>query len=232
MATKGASTLGVNRYRYLLASLVVLIVLEPWLHGPVGRVLLVAVFSAILLSAVWGLHTSRRGFVVGLALSLAALAGNWAGVFVESLPLLFVSRAVTVAFLGLVIWTLLGNIARQTRIQPETIYQAACVYLILGVIFALLYASVSQIDPGAFSPIPAAGTAPDGADGGTKGAGLAKWVYFSFITLTTVGYGDITPITPAVRSLVIVEALIGQFFVAVLVARLVGLLQTQLTTGE
>ena len=57
---------------------------------------------------------------------------------------------------------------------------------------------------------------------------MAKWVYFSFITLTTVGYGDITPIAPLARSLAILEALIGQFFVAVLVARLVGLLQTQL----
>jgi len=232
MPTTGAPTLGVNRYRYLLASLLLLILVEPWLRGSVGRLLLVAVFSAIMLSAVWGLHASRRSFVAGLTLALAALAGNWTSVFVESLPLVFVSRAVTVAFLGLVIWALLGNIARQTRIQPETIYQAACVYLILGVIFALVYASASQIDPGAFNPAVAAGTAPDGADAGTKGAGLAKWIYFSFITLTTVGYGDITPIAPAARSMVILEALIGQFFVAVLVARLVGLLQTQLASGD
>ena len=229
MPTSGASTLGVNRYRYLLASLLALIVVEPWLRGPAARVVLVAVFSVILISAVWGLHTNRRGFVAGMTLALAALAGNWAGVFVDSLPLLFVTRAVTVAFLGLVVWTLLGDIARQTRIQPETIYQAACVYLILGVIFALLYASIGQIDSGAFNPVVAAGTAPDSADASSKGVGLAKWVYFSFITLTTVGYGDITPIAPAARSLVILEALLGQFFVAVLVARLVGLLQTQLS---
>lgn len=229
MPTSGPSTLSVNRYRYLLASLLVLIVVEPWLRGPGARVLLVSVFSAILISAVWGLHTSRRGFVAGMTLAALALAGNWVGVFVESVPLLFMTRGVTVAFLGLVIWTLLGNIARQTRIQPETIYQAACVYLILGVIFALVYASVSQVDAGAFNPVPTAGAAPDGADTGSRGAGLARWVYFSFITLTTVGYGDITPIAPAARSFVILEALIGQFFVAVLVARLVGLLQTQLT---
>ena len=222
MPTNGTATLAVNRYRYLLASLLVLIIVEPWLRGPGTRVLLVTVFSAILISAAWGLHTSRRGFVTGMTLAIAALVGNWVGVFAESLPLLFTTRVVTVAFLGLVIWTLLGDIARQTRIQPETIYQAACVYLILGVIFALVYASVSQVDPGAFSPIVAAGAAPERAE-------LAKWIYFSFITLTTVGYGDITPVAPAVRSVVILEALIGQFFVAVLVARLVGLLQTQLT---
>src|SRR5262245_65999897 len=89
MATNGASTLGVNRYRYLLASLLVLIVVEPWLRGPGARVLLVAVFSAILIAAAWGLHTSRRGFVAGMTLAIVALAGSWVGVFVESLPLLF-----------------------------------------------------------------------------------------------------------------------------------------------
>jgi voltage-gated potassium channel len=231
MPTSGVATLAVNRYRYLLASLLMLIVVQPWLRGAIGRLLLVAIFSAIVLSAVWGLHTNRKGFVAGMTLALAALAGNWIGVFVESLPLLFASRAVTVAFLGLVVWTLLGDIARQTRIQPETIYQAACVYLLLGVMFALFYASVSEIDARAFAPIATPGGAPGSPDGGTGGAGMAKWVYFSFITLTTVGYGDITPIAPAARSFVIVEALLGQFFVAVLVARLVGLLQTQLS-GE
>src|SRR5262245_14762458 len=183
MATSGSSTLSVNRYRYLLASLLALIIVEPWLRGPGARLILVGVFSAILITAVWGLHTSRRGFAAGMTLAVLAILGNWLGILVESLPLLFVTRAVTVAFLGLVIWTLLGNIARQTRIQPETIYQAACVYLILGVIFALFYASVSQIDAGAFNPSVAAGT----ADGGAREPGLAKWVYFSFITLTTVG---------------------------------------------
>jgi hypothetical protein len=229
MATDGVTTKPVQRYRYLLASLLLLIVVEPAFRGPVGRLVLVTVFSAILMSAVWGMHTSRRSFVTGLTLALAALAGNWAGVFVESLPLLFASRAVTVAFLGLVVWTLLGDIARQTRIQPETIYQAACVYLILGVIFALVYASISEIDAGAFNPPVAAETAPSGVDSGAKTPRLAQWVYFSFVTLTTVGYGDITPVGPAARSFAILEALIGQFFVAVLVARLVGLLQTQLS---
>ncbi len=70
-----------------------------------------------------------------------------------------------------------------------------------------VYASISQIDSGAFNPVVAAGTAPDSADASSKGTGMAKWVY----------------------CLVILEALLGQFFVAVLVARLVGLLQTQLS---
>jgi hypothetical protein len=226
MPTSGLSTLNENRYRFLLASLLALIVVQPWVRGPAGRIVLVGVFSAILLSAVWGLHAGRRGLLAGATLVFGALVGNWTSIFVPSLPLLLVTRTLTIAFLMLVVWTLLRDIGRQTRIQPETIYQAACVYLILGVIFALLYASVGEIDPGAFAPIVAGEPGMAGPDAGRTG--MAKWVYFSFITLTTVGYGDVTPVASSARSLAILEALLGQFFVTVLVARLVGLLQTQL----
>jgi voltage-gated potassium channel len=221
------ANLAVRRFQYLLGSLLLLIVVQPFLRGVPGRMALTVLFSAIILSAVWGLHRHPRVFGTGIALTILALAGNWIGIFVENLPIRFASRGLIVVILGLVIWTLLTDIARQTRIQPETIYQAACVYMIFGVIFALCYASVSEIDPEAFNPVPAPAAATDVADPGVRVPPLAKWIYFSFVTLTTVGYGDITPIAPAARSLVIVEALLGQFFVAVLVARLVGLLQTQ-----
>lgn len=224
MSTPTVASLAVTRFQYLLASLLLLILVQPFLRGTPGRMTLVLVFSGILVSAVWGLQAHRPTFIAGLTLAVVALASNWIGIFVESLPLQLASRAVTVALLGLVVWTLLADIGRQTRIEPATIYQAACVYMMLGVVFAFFYASIGDMDPGAFNPVP-----QPGAPAALPAAGLAKWVYFSFVTLTTVGYGDITPVAPAARSLVILEALLGQFFVAVLVARLVGLLQTQMS---
>ena len=223
MSPPAVASLAVRRFQYLLASLLLLILVQPFLRGTPGRMALALVFSGILVSAAWGLQAHRPTFLAGLTLALLALAGNWLGIFVESLPIQLTGRALAIALLGLVVWTLLTDIGRQTRIEPETIYQAACVYMMLGVIFALFYASISELDPAAFNPV-----APDGA-AVTPEPGVAKWVYFSFVTLTTVGYGDITAVAPAARSLVILEALLGQFFVAVLVARLVGLLQTQLT---
>ena len=56
-----------------------------------------------------------------------------------------------------------------------------------------------------------------------EGSGLAEWVYFSFVTLTTVGYGDIAPVTQGARSLAMLEALVGQLYPAVIIARLVSL---------
>ena len=219
----------VARFRYLLAALLLLIPVGLFARGSAGRMALIVLFSGVLLSALWALRADRWRFLTGMVLVPVALAGLWAATFFDSLPLLFAGRAVAVAVLVLVVWTLLRDIARQTRILQETIYQAACAYLIVGVIFALLYSSINAMDSAAFAPTAAPGTGPNTQDAGATVAEIGTWVYFSFVTMTTVGYGDITPVTPAARSLAILEALLGQFYVAVLVARLVGLLQTQMS---
>ena len=165
-----------------------------------------------------------------MTLALAALAGNWAGVFVDSLPLLFVTRAVTVAFLGLVVRTFLGDIARQTRTAARDylpgrvrVPHPRCDFR----------AAVRVDRPDRFGSVQSGrgrqGRHQTALTPAARGWDWRSGFTSSFITLTTVGYGDITPIAPAARSLVILEALLGQFFVAVLVARLVGLLQTQLS---
>ena len=215
------------RFRYLLTSLVLLIVIQPWVRGPVSRTLYLAVFSALVISAVWSVRADRRIVVAEVLLAALSLAGTWIGVLIEGLAFHLASRTVTVAFMVLVMWALLRDIARQTRVQPETIYQAACVYLILGVVFAVAYSSISQLDPAAFSPLAAHGAPALGPRTGTGAVDLHGWIYFSFVTLTTLGYGDVVAVAPAARTLVILEALLGQFFVAVLVGRLVGLLHVR-----
>ena len=84
-------------------------------------------------------------------------------------------------------------------------------YLLLGLIWSVMYATLGAHLPGAFTGSPGAA------------AGLSGWVYFSFVTLTTVGYGDITPVATEARSLAIMEALVGQLYPAVIIARLVSL---------
>ena len=86
------------------------------------------------------------------------------------------------------------------------------VYLLLGIIWSTLYAMLAEYRQGAFHGLP---------DGGWY-ENFPNLIYFSFITLTTAGYGDITPITPLAHFLAFMEAVIGQFYLAVLVASLVG----------
>ncbi len=104
--------------------------------------------------------------------------------------------------------------ARAYRGGPVTHYRiqgAVAVLLLLGLVWASAYELLHLIHPDAFSG--AVGNAP----------GALTWIYYSFVTLTTMGYGDITPVHPIARSLAISEALTGQLYIAVTLARLMAL---------
>jgi hypothetical protein len=100
-------------------------------------------------------------------------------------------------------------------VTADKIYGALCVYLLIGLTWGFMFLTLEGVQPGSFSL------------GQGQPNGIAKdpatLVYFSFVTLSTVGYGDITPLSPPARSLAFMEAIIGQIYLAVLVARLVGL---------
>jgi hypothetical protein len=105
---------------------------------------------------------------------------------------------------------ILRRIARHERVTATTIWGAVAAYLAFGVAFSMLYTTVFVISPDAFNNM-------------THG-GLGETNYFSFVTLTTLGYGDITPINDVARAFVIFETLIGQIYLVIVVARIVALL--------
>jgi voltage-gated potassium channel Kch len=118
--------------------------------------------------------------------------------------------------LGLFSVSILANVLRAGKITADKIYGAICVYLLVGYAWAFAYAIIEELQPGSFSgPV-----TTDPVDYITR---VTQMRYFSFITLTTVGYGDIVPQSPVARTFATLEAVIGQIYLAVLVARLVGL---------
>jgi hypothetical protein len=119
--------------------------------------------------------------------------------------------AVSAFFLGALF---LARALRDGRINPHRIMGAVGAFLLIGVVFAQAFRVLTLFVPGAFST----GGAPTGLGDFDRGA-----VYFSFITLTSLGYGDIVPLHPLARSLATLEAITGQLFLAILVARLVAL---------
>ncbi len=104
----------------------------------------------------------------------------------------------------------------------DAIFGAVCGYLLLGVIWSLIYSAVETASPGSFT---LSGSPKTPMVAGRLDRGILG--YYSFITLATVGYGDVTPSTPLARTLAWIEAISGQFYLAILVAGLVGIKVTQ-----
>jgi hypothetical protein len=123
-------------------------------------------------------------------------------------------------FFIFLVWVILRDIYSGNRVTSERIFGALCAYLFIGVTFALLYAHLEFRQPGV-----QAFNVPNEVvlDSTSSEVGLVPiFIYYSFVTLTTLGYGDITPMTDAARTLAWMEALLGQLYLAVMVAGFVA----------
>ncbi len=123
-----------------------------------------------------------------------------------------ISNAAGLLFFLTLVVVLINQIARTPTVTPKVILHAINGYLLLGLCFALLTAIVMYYWPNAYQ-LPASMDAKER---------IAGCVYYTFVTYTTLGYGDITPILPITRSLAVFSAVVGQLYLTVIVAMLVG----------
>ena len=180
-----------------------------------GRLLSYVLFSFIIVSGVVATFKQRwlHGIVIALALVLLVL--NWVEQFQPGGVLTILNTSLSLIFLGFLFAVLIAQVFKDGPVTGHRIRGAVVVYLLLGGFWALLYQLVALIIPGAFRlPEEFAGN-PD--------ALLRLLTYFSYITLTTTGYGDITPIHPVARLLAMFEAMGGQLYLTITLARLVSL---------
>lgn len=198
-----------HRYSILFYSLLFILVAAPILNMfKFGGVLLDSLLAANLLAAIVPVNLGKNRRVllpVIIALWLARPLAAWLD-----------HHTISVITIG--IWTLVGLIAaaaalryafRARTVDSEHVYAALSAYLLAGLYFGLLYWVLAQFTLGAFTT--------------SENFSRATAIYFSFVTLATLGYGDIVPHTEVARSLTILEGIGGQLFLAVLVARLVSL---------
>ncbi len=126
--------------------------------------------------------------------------------------------SVTALFRGFLIWNLLHDLSKSERPTSERIFGALCAYVFIGLLFALIYTHMEYRQPGTFAT-----SQSIIADEAFEESNLFPiFTYFSFVTLTTLGYGDITPIAEHARTLAWFEALLGQLYLAVMVAGFVA----------
>jgi hypothetical protein len=196
-----------------LAVLVLFVFVLPSLgmDGSDGRLYADVATSLVLVSGVAVVSGQRAVFGLTLVFAFLALLVRWATWFFPPGRLGVWPDLITIATIGLFSLLILIQVVRSGPVTAARLQGAVAVYLLLGIAWASAYEVVEYVFPGAFS---SAGAQPLSKD---------DWVYFSFVTLTTVGYGDIVPVHRVARSLAIGEALTGQLYIAVLLARLVSL---------
>ena len=217
-----------RRFIVLLCGLVIMIFASPIAdklrQGPPGlvsRLLILACFFLMLLSAFFAISRSRRHVVVASILSIPSIVlqgvhavrpidqvGAWGDVF-------------TVLYLWYIISLVIQALFQKRTVTADTICASLCVYLLLGLCWAYIYTLIEYQLPNSFS-ISDVHMSTSGKFN-VSGSHMGFAVYYSFVTLSTLGYGDVLPVNSISRAFSYSEAVAGQIYLAILVARLVGL---------
>jgi Ion channel len=200
----------------LLISLVVLFICAPFVEEFEGGDLVVTgLFSLVLLAGVLAVADRKRILIFAIVLVIPAIVARWINHFrpdFVSAAVFLIAGLILIAF---VLANLLRFVLRAPSVNVEVLCASIAAYLMLGLMWAMAYWLVDQMTPG--------GAFSFNTNEGPRSMKGFTGFYFSFITLTTVGYGDITPVSRTARWLAAMEAMTGSLYVAVLIARLVSL---------
>jgi len=208
-----------NEWRHLalLISLLFLFLVTPLAAGlRHGALIMNGVAAVVLATASYALIGRKRLFALAVALSGISIIATWLLLFYQQLWAALLSHICVIVLITFFSVTILGYVLRGKRITVDKIFAAVCVYLLIGYGWTFIYALLDELQPGSF-------VAMSEAAANDYVGRVLQMRYFSFITLTTVGYGDIVPRSPATRTFAALEAVTGQIYLTVLVARLVGL---------
>lgn len=189
---------------------VISFVVAPLAHAvPGGDAFMSVTVSLLFAAGAWVVTDRRRDGLIMAALALAPIAFEWIGRLHPGPAMRALESCASLLFVIVLTTRVSGRVLKHGPVTVHHIVGAVAVYLLLGLGFGEAARLVDALAPGAYS---VAGTGDNRID----------LYYFSFVTLTTMGYGDILPVLPLARALAVLEALIGQLYPAILIARLVS----------
>jgi hypothetical protein len=226
-----------QRFVPLLAALTLLLLAAPVVrllgtgtHPRLAQIVLNVTFVIMLLSALFAISRSRLTTIVAVLLAAPAIVLQLLNLFIEGDSIELAKGISGIAALSYTVIVILVFLFATDRASVATICAAVCIYLLLGVLWALVYSVLELLAPASFT-IVLAGDAEGGAMRFRAEEAIFP-LYYSFVTLTTLGYGDVVPSSPPARMFAALEAIMGQLYLAVLVARLVGLHISQSTLAR
>jgi hypothetical protein len=204
-----------HHFWLLLVALAALLIGYPYFDNSRTGAFLGGVASFLTLSgAIFAVRTKRWSFWVALALALATVVAS-ARAFLGGVRGDWVVEATFTAFYAFIAIAVFIEVIRTSRVTSDTMYGAVCVYLLVGMAFGSLYDLIETLHPGSFQ-----------INVDTAVSAEIRWrtlIFFSFMTLTTIGLGDVTPKSVQAQSLTSIEGVIGVLYLAVLIARIVGI---------
>ena len=207
-----------GRYGILLICLLFAMILQPTIDTQIGKLIMELFFIAVLLAGVRAIQVDKRLLRFEIILLVASLACGAVGSLVDHELLFLVGLVGRAVFLVLVAIDILRDLFRGSEVTGDKLAGAVCVYLLIALIWGYAFLITEFVTPESFSF----------TQGNDR---MELWIsreffpffYFSMVTMTTVGYGDMAPVTTVAQTLATTEALIGQVYLTILVARLVGM---------
>lgn len=222
------------RFFILLVAMILLMVVTSALHTfgseaniLIRRIVVEIVFAIMLLAAIFAVSHQRSTVCIAAILVAVMVFLQGLNLKVERDSIIVTHHFLGILFLGYTIAHIVKYLFVSKRVTFDVICASLCVYLLMGLMWAFAYSTLYTWDHGAFAYAFA-------EEGGMRFSSEPsnEALYYSFVTLTTLGYGDITPRSPIARVLAATEAFLGQLYLVVLVARLVGLHISQSTSSR
>jgi|HubBroStandDraft_1064217.scaffolds.fasta_scaffold61364_1 hypothetical protein len=205
---------------YSLTALLVMLVLTLFVVTPlassaiIGSEIVLCFVAVLTITGVAAVSGRRAVLVIVVGLAVSGVALDWLAHFGHQTWLRVADDALRLAFVLMLAVIVTARVFRRGNVTHHRVQGAICVYLLAGLAWAYSFEILLALDSSAIH-------IPDNYSSGPTRTGLIR--YFSFVTLTTLGYGDMLPVSPIARSLATAEALFGQLYPAVMIARIISI---------
>jgi len=191
-----------DRFFILICLILGLLLLVPILNRFVTVHIFLDIFlTAIVISMVYTISHIKQYVITGVLFAIVMLASLWLQYLFQNKAIAAISMIAGILFISLVIASILGVMFRTEMVGREIIYQAILLYLLAALLWAFLYTFLELVDPASFN-----------IDLDQPQSYLLVFQYYSFVTITTLGYGNITPVTEVAKAFSVLEAVVGQLY--------------------